>query len=563
MVDSLVPELELSAWEGQLCDLEVPGSFSGSISSVDERRPRIIAAAAGPMLPDGTNRRRRLFIVEPLGMWVKDGQAIAENQGLKTSAAACGQVLGPNAIEQFRDSAPSVCPIGHGMPLSRSDVGGLEPCCRAYNSTQILAASGPQQLCSPGGADVSLHVQPPPQPKYQQVQQQPPRLHEYNMQQRPPLGFEITYSSSCEDPAAGFPGPVRRLASAPAAATTGGPLTPQQAVAAAARFQPYAASRYISAAASGLPGGDPGSSRLGQQYQHQQQAATTGGLHLIMPQGAMALRRRGSDGGPNDTRRGAVHHPTSSRMRDGAPLPQLMQVQQQQHYHSQHQHQQGHVLLRDGSAMALWHKWVAGEEVPLEGSGGGNGGGGCGNGTRNSLSSNGDGSSSGGGGGCVNGGMPLAGTGGPVRFHNEVTASETAPDAVAGHRIQSSTHELLPSPPIAAAAIAAAAAAAMAVPSHYNFQHPQLMHLQQQQQQQQQGSLQRSSSDRVPRGWTDGCEEIWAEAFGPPGPQQELPLPLPHVQPQQANPGVVVGWGAGPDGHMIWPPPLLEPAPHP
>ncbi|GLI63958.1 hypothetical protein VaNZ11_007124 [Volvox africanus] len=568
MVDSLVPELELSAWEGQLSDLEVPGSFSGSISSVDERRPRIIAAAAGPLFPDGSTRRRRLFIVEPLGMWVKDGPITAENPGLKAPAAARGQILGPAAIEQFRDNAQPVRPVGHGVPLSRSDVRGMEPCCRPYNpSDKIPAVAGPQHLGPPGGEDAHLHLPPPPPPpQYQQVQQQPSRVHEYTaVQRRPPVLLDATHSGSCEGPAAGFPGPIRRLASAPSAAGTKGAFTPQQSV--AARFQPYACGRYFLTSASSPPGGDPGSSRLGDgshQHQHQQQAVPAG-LHLIMPPAAVAQRRRDSDDGPTDTRRDAVQHPTA-RMRDGGPLPQLVQVQhyqqhqQHQHNHSQQQRyqhqQQGHVLFRDGAAMALWHKWVAGEEVPLEVSGGGNGGGG-GDGARNTLSSGGN--SSGSRGGCVNGVMALAGSGGPMRFPSEVTASETVLEAVAGHPVHSSTQELLPSPPVAAAAIAAAAAAAMAVPSPYTFQHTPLMHLQQQQQ----GPLQRSLSDQVTRGWTSGCEEIWAEAFGTPGPQQGLPLPLPHVQTQQANPGIVVGWGTGPDGHMMWPPSLPEPAPHP
>ncbi|GIL45887.1 hypothetical protein Vafri_3013 [Volvox africanus] len=575
MVDSLVPELELSAWEGQLSDLEVPGSFSGSISSVDERRPRIIAAAAGPLLPDGSNRRRRLFIVEPLGMWVKDGPINTENLGLKAPATAHGQILGTPAIEQFRDNAPSVRPLGQGVPLPRSNVVGTEPCCRPYNpSGQIPAVSGPQHLGPAGDADAHLHLPPPPPPQYQQVQQQPPRLHEFTaVQRRPPVVLDATHSGSCEGPAAGFPGPIRRLASAPAAAATKGVFTPQQSVVATARFQPYAAGRYFpTPARSPPPGGDLGSSRLvgGSQNQNQNQQAVPAGLHLIMPPAAVSQRRRDSDDGPTDTRHGAMQHPTA-RMRDGGSLPQLVQVQQHQHY-QQHQHnhsqqqryqhqQQGHVFLRDGAAMALWHKWVAGEEVPLEGSGSGNGGGG-GDGARNTLSSGGSGSGNRSRG--VNGVMPLAGSGGPMRFPSEVAASETILEAVASHPVHSSTHELLPSPPVTAAAIAAAAAAAMAVPSPYNFQHPQLMHLQQQQQQQQQhGPLQRSLSDQVPRGWTSGCEEVWAEAFGTPGPQQGLPLPLPHVQPQQANPGVVVGWGPGPDGHMVWPPPLPEPAPHP
>ncbi|GIL45928.1 hypothetical protein Vafri_3013 [Volvox africanus] len=133
---------------------------------------------------------------------------------------------------------------------------------------------------------------PPPPPQYQQVQQQPPRLHEFTaVQRRPPVVLDATHSGSCEGPAAGFPGPIRRLASAPAAAATKGAFTPQQSVVATARFQPYAAGRYFpTPARSPPPGGDLGSSRLvgGSQNQNQNQQAVPAGLHLIMPPGAVS-----------------------------------------------------------------------------------------------------------------------------------------------------------------------------------------------------------------------------------------------------------------------------------
>ncbi|GFR42549.1 hypothetical protein Agub_g3456 [Astrephomene gubernaculifera] len=125
----MAPSLEVTAWNGDIFTLRQVGGLLPR--TMTPGTPRLIAAAAvEPALPAGSQQRKRRLLVEPLGVWVKDGRIACSPQGSSNSA-----------ISAVGNDASTVA-----MLNNPSTTGRQQPSADTYSSTAEAGQLAPTQL---------------------------------------------------------------------------------------------------------------------------------------------------------------------------------------------------------------------------------------------------------------------------------------------------------------------------------------------------------------------------------------------------------------------------------